>query len=61
MAQMDDIGEKCSGLKKFDWTDNLKGEPVLAFSSTSLLKKYDYSTLSVFLDLVQPSRQTRRD
>ncbi|XP_030290129.1 chloride channel CLIC-like protein 1 [Sparus aurata] len=34
MAQMDDIGEKCSGLKKFDWTDNLKE----FFRSTITLK-----------------------
>ncbi|KAM8745454.1 chloride channel CLIC-like protein 1 [Acanthopagrus schlegelii] len=34
MAQMDDIGEKCSGLKKFDWTDNLKE----FFRSTVTLK-----------------------
>lgn len=31
MVKLEGISEKCTGLKKYDWYDNLKGETLTGF------------------------------
>lgn len=45
---MDNVYEKCSGLKRIDWSDSLKGKPVTsALHITVFCKKY------AILDIVE--------